>query len=72
MTQFVKVAPTNVENKIITHPAVEDVAVIGVPHDVDGEHPLAFVVLNVNYTPRPSAEEIVKFTEGIFCRIHFT
>ena len=41
-----KVVPTNVEKHVMTHPAVEDVAVVGLPHDEDGERPMAFVVLS--------------------------
>ncbi len=39
-----QVAPAELEALIITHPAVADVAVIGVPDDEAGEIPKAFVV----------------------------
>jgi acyl-CoA synthetase (AMP-forming)/AMP-acid ligase II len=42
--------PTDVEHVIETHPAVREVAVVGVPHDVLGEDLVAFVTL------RPGAQ----------------
>ncbi|MCB0043590.1 MAG: AMP-binding protein, partial [Caldilinea sp.] len=39
-----QVAPAEVEAALITHPAVADVGVIGVPDDEAGEIPMAFVV----------------------------
>jgi len=39
------VAPAELEALIVTHPAVVDVAVIGVPDDEAGELPKAFVTL---------------------------
>ena len=37
--------PTDVEHAIESHPAVREVAVVGVPHDVLGEDVVAFVTL---------------------------
>ena len=45
-----------VENAISTHPAVEQVAVIGIPHDVWGEQVHAIVVLRGGTTA--TAQEI--------------
>jgi acyl-CoA synthetase (AMP-forming)/AMP-acid ligase II len=39
-----QVAPAELEALLVTHPAVADAAVIGVPDDRDGERPKAFVV----------------------------
>lgn len=37
------VAPAEIENLLLTHPAVLEVAVVPVPHEVDVERPMAFV-----------------------------
>ncbi|XP_046636730.1 4-coumarate--CoA ligase-like 7 [Daphnia pulicaria] len=59
-----KVAPSNIETQLMTHPAVKDVAVVGLPHDIDGEHPLAYVVIKTNQEGRPLAnpQELIDFT----------
>ena len=54
--------PTNVEKYLMTHPAVEDVAVVGLPHDVDGERPLAFVVLSPKC--HATADELITYISG--------
>jgi acyl-coenzyme A synthetase/AMP-(fatty) acid ligase len=51
----------------MTHPAVEDAAVVGLPHDIDGELPCAFVVLKSGQLA--SAEELIQFTNG--CLLYF-
>lgn len=51
---------------MIRHQAVKDVAVIGVRHDQDGEHPTAIVVLkNAGEKNETMSEDIIKFTNGI-------
>ena len=52
----VNIYPQEIENVLATHPAVADVAVIGVAHEVWGESPLAIVVLREGRNP--NAEEI--------------
>lgn len=47
---------------MITHPAIEDVAVVGLPHEDDGERPLAFVVLSED--SKVTAKELISFTNG--------
>lgn len=42
--QGLQVAPAELEAHLLTHPAVNDCVVIGVPSDREGEVPKAFVV----------------------------
>ncbi|MGA2104766.1 MAG: class I adenylate-forming enzyme family protein [Methanoregula sp.] len=58
-----KIYPTEVENVIVQHPAVADVAVFGVPDERKGESPVAAVVLKAGATlSEPEFES--------FCRLH--
>ncbi|QIL82112.1 AMP-binding protein [Diaphorobacter sp. HDW4A] len=41
----VNVYPQEIENALVAHPAVDEVAVVGVPHEDFGEQPLAVIVL---------------------------
>ncbi len=57
-----QVPPAELEALIVTHPAVADVAVIGVPEIEAGELPKAFVVLKPDADA--SAEDIMEFVAG--------
>jgi long-chain acyl-CoA synthetase len=50
----INVYPREVEEVLLTHPAVADAAVIGVPDERRGEVPYAFVVLKAD---APAGEE---------------
>jgi 4-coumarate--CoA ligase len=54
-----QVPPAELEALVVTHPAVSDVAVIGIPDDEAGEVPKAFVVLQPGADA--TAEEIEAF-----------
>ena len=54
-----QVPPAELEALVVTHPAVSDVAVIGIPDDEAGEVPKAFVVLQPGADA--TAEEIQAF-----------
>ncbi len=58
-----KIYPTEVENVIIQHPAVADVAIFGVPDERKGEVPVAAVVLEPGGSLTRSELES-------YCRIH--
>jgi len=58
-----QVMPSNIEKQVMTHPQVEDVGVIGQPHDVDGELPLAFVVLRPGADV--TAQQLVDYTNAL-------
>ena len=57
-----QVAPAEVEAVLLTHPAVADAAVIGIPDEEAGEVPKAFIVLKQDH--QASAEEIVSHVEA--------
>lgn len=62
-----QVTPSTIETQLMAHWAVNDVAVIGLPHDIDGEHPLACVVIRKDQQGRPlvSTKELIDFANGI-------
>ncbi|KAL2729445.1 nonribosomal peptide synthetase 30-like [Vespula squamosa] len=39
----IQISPSEIENLLQTHPDVIEVAVVGIPHILDDEHPIAFV-----------------------------
>jgi long-chain acyl-CoA synthetase len=61
-----KVYPRDVEEVLFEHPAVAEVAVIGIPHKFRGECVKAFVVLRDNETA--SDAEIIDFCKGRMAR----
>ncbi len=54
------VFPSEVENAIASHPAVKDVAVIGVPHEKWGESIHAVVILHENAPERDAMKDELK------------
>lgn len=54
------IAPAMLENIINSHPAVKFSVVIGIPHEEDGDHPMAVVILN-NSQLNNNAEAIEAF-----------
>lgn len=57
-----QVAPAELEDLLLQHPAVQDVAVIGLPDEDGGEVPLAYIVKKPNQ--EVSAHDIMSFVEG--------
>jgi len=56
-----QVWPFEVESVLMEHPAIEEVAVIGVPDPYRGEHPKAFIVLREGYEGKVTEDELIKF-----------
>ncbi|MBT3257157.1 MAG: AMP-binding protein [Deltaproteobacteria bacterium] len=55
------VYPSDVENIMSKHPAILEVAVVGVPDDYRGESPKAFVALKENFRGKATEEEIINW-----------
>ena len=57
-----KVFPSEVEDMMLAHPRIKDVVVIGIPHDLKGEAPKAFIQLKEGESS--TAEEIRAFCKA--------
>jgi acyl-CoA synthetase (AMP-forming)/AMP-acid ligase II len=69
ITGGANVYPREVEEVLLRHPAVEDVAVIGVPDDEYGEVVKAIVQLRKGYEPGPAVEtELSEFARQAIAR----
>ena len=56
------ISSVEVEGVLLRHPAVQEVAIVGVPDEKWGESPHAFVVLAPDKTA--TAEELIEFARG--------
>jgi 4-coumarate--CoA ligase len=57
------VAPAELEALILTHPDVDDVAVVGIPDAEAGEVPRAFVVIKPGHSL--TADQVKQFVAGL-------
>ncbi|MBM4286394.1 MAG: acyl--CoA ligase [Deltaproteobacteria bacterium] len=61
-----RLAPTEIEEAIIRHPAVRDNAVVGIPDEIMGQKVVATVELEPGHTPSQElASEIIKSTMDV-------
>ncbi len=59
-----RIGPAEVESAAMTHPAVQESAAIGVPHDVKGETLHVFVVLAPGHDASPEVLEDIRLAVG--------
>ncbi|KAK4873384.1 hypothetical protein RN001_015413 [Aquatica leii] len=57
------VTPSSIENVLLQHPAVGLAVALGVPHKIDGHHPMGVVVLKHEHS-NTTANEILKFADA--------
>ncbi|MCS7137142.1 MAG: acetate--CoA ligase, partial [Candidatus Caldarchaeum sp.] len=56
-----RIGTYELESVLVSHPAVAEAAVVGIPDEVKGEVPLAYVVLKAGHKPSPEmVEQLVK------------
>jgi acetyl-CoA synthetase len=62
-----KVGPGEIEQAVLEHPAVREAAVIGIPDEIKGECPVAFVVLRdgFEFTPALAADIVRQVGESL-------
>ncbi|KAF2895838.1 hypothetical protein ILUMI_10334, partial [Ignelater luminosus] len=56
-------APAKIEGILLSHPAVDAVVVVGLPHPQDGEHPVAAVVLRSHVIGTVASEDIQNYVD---------
>lgn len=59
--------PAELETILLTHPDVKEAAVIGIPHEIDGEHPLGVVVRKPGTTS--TENDILTFFNGTYLHL---
>ncbi|KGQ06861.1 putative 4-coumarate--CoA ligase 2 [Beauveria bassiana D1-5] len=68
-----QVVPADVETVLMTHPAVADVAVIGVPDELAGERAMAFVVRSASIMTDLSADDLQEsINDHVESKLHET
>lgn len=60
-----KVAPAELEDLLLGHPDVEDVAALGIPDDYSGERPKAYIVLQKHKKEdaEATAKKLIKYVQ---------
>jgi acetyl-CoA synthetase len=55
-----RLSTIEIENALVSHPAVAEAAVVGRPHEIKGEAIAAFVTLSIGYEPNDKLREELK------------
>ncbi|MCS7249732.1 MAG: acetate--CoA ligase [candidate division WOR-3 bacterium] len=55
-----RLGTAEIESALVSHPAVAEAAVIGIPHEIKGDVPKAFVVLKIGYQPSEELKNELK------------
>jgi acetyl-CoA synthetase len=55
-----RLGTAEIESALVAHPAVAEAAVIGVPHEIKGDVPKAYVTLKVGFTPSDALKKELK------------
>jgi acetyl-CoA synthetase len=58
------ISTMELESALVEHPSVAEAAVIGKPHDIKGQSPVAFVTLREGFTPSREHESELKTFVG--------
>ncbi len=58
-----KIPPAEIENILLQHPAVKEVAAFGIPHEYRGETVAAYIVLKDEYKGKISSDEIISWSK---------
>ncbi|MEM1943027.1 MAG: acetate--CoA ligase [Candidatus Caldarchaeum sp.] len=62
-----RIGTYELESVLASHPAVAESAVVGIPDEVKGEVPLAYVVLKTGHRPGPeTAEQLIRHVREVY------
>jgi acetyl-CoA synthetase len=59
-----RVGPAEIESAVVAHPAVQEAAAIGIPHEVKGEAIVVFAILKPGNTGDSATEDAIRDTVG--------
>ena len=62
------ISSIEIENVLFSHPAVLEAAVVALEDEKWGEVPCAFVSLNLEYSPQPTAEDLIEYCKSNMAR----
>ncbi|XP_011689025.1 PREDICTED: luciferin 4-monooxygenase-like [Wasmannia auropunctata] len=65
----INISTAEIEHALRTHPAVSQVAVIGIPHETDGQHPMAVVSLSNETITEEELHELVANNLPEYCKL---